>query len=148
MQAVTLPDHRYVPGQNARHPEDAFDEIRASAVLGYDPVQLASCEAFLAGLKYLHAGYFWEAHEVLEPVWMILPEDSAERRFVQGLIQLANGRLKLLMGRPKAALRLVGQARGLVPSGTPDSSATLMAVNVRDVHGWIDSLEGDVFLAL
>ncbi len=148
MAAIRLPDHAYVPGQNERHLEDAFEDIRASAVVGYDCAQLASCEAFKSGLHYFHEGYYWEAHEVLEPVWLILPEGSIERRFVQGLIQLANGRLKLLMGRPKAALRLVGQARGLVAAPPPGSLIVIMTLNVSDVHEWINNLEEDIYLAL
>ena len=38
---------------------------------------------------------------------MLLPKPSRERAFVQGLIQLANGFLKLEMGRSKAAQRLL-----------------------------------------
>ncbi len=145
MPAEQLPEYAYVPGQNERHPEDAFDVLKATAVRSKDSTELASCEAFLAGLRFLDAGYYWEAHEVLEPVWMALPDGAAERRLVQGLIQLANGRLKLRMGRLKAALRLVGQARGLVPSGM---SFTIMTLDVQEVHAWINALESEILLAL
>lgn len=145
MPKTVLPTHAYIPGQNDRHPEGAFDSIRASAVQGLDADQLAESEAFKAGLMFLNAGYFWETHEVLEPVWMALADGSLERQFVQGLIQLANGRLKMLMRRPKAAQRLVTQARGLVPA---DQSMVVMRLNVREVHGWIDRLEGDIELVL
>lgn len=142
---MKLPGHAYVPGRNERHPENTFDALRASAVCGGNANELARCGAFLAGLQFLDAGYYWEAHEVLEPVWMALAEGSVERRFVQGLIQLANGRLKLRMGRLKAALRLVGQARGLIPLGV---SSTIMTLEVRQVHDWIDALESEILLAL
>lgn len=144
MTDLQLPDYAYVPGHNQRHSEDAFDALRETALHGQNAAQLATCEAFRAGLQFFHSGYYWEAHEVLEPVWMVLPEGCVERRFVQGLIQLANGCLKLRMGRPKAALRLVGQARGLVPS----EAKTIMTLDVQDVHRWIDALEGDIVLAL
>ena len=145
MPAEQLPSHAYVPGQNERHPEDTFDAIRRTAVQGQDADQLAHSEAFRSGLRFLDAGFYWEAHEVLEPVWMVLPDGSMERQFVQGLIQLANGCLKMRMGRPKAALRLVGQARGLVPVNT---SMMIMTLDVQHVQGWIDALERDVLLAL
>ncbi|MBT7224140.1 MAG: DUF309 domain-containing protein [Marinovum sp.] len=101
------PTHAYVPGRTARHPDGAFDPIRETAKGGSTPEQLAQCAAFQLGLRYIHKGFFWEAHELLEPVWMLLPKPSRERAFVQGLIQLANGFLKLEMGRPKAAQRLL-----------------------------------------
>ncbi len=142
---MRLPTYAYVPGQNERHPENTFDAIRSSAVSGQNADQLAHSEAFRAGLRFLDAGYYWEAHEVLEPVWMALPDGSTEKYVVQGLIQLANGSLKLRMGRPKAALRLVGQARGLV---NREVSAPVMTLDVRDVHTWIDRLEGQILLAI
>ncbi len=144
MPTMRLPNYAYIPGQNERHPEDAFDELRRTAVQGQTADQLAQCEAFQAGLRFLDAGYYWEAHEVLEPVWMVLPQDSMERRFVQGLIQLANGCLKVRMNKPKAALRLVEQARDLVPVG----DTSMMMLEMQVVHGWIDELEGKAKYAL
>ena len=114
-----LPAHAYVPGQNARHAEDAFEAIRKTAKPGMTADALADCAAFKHGLHYLEQGYFWEAHEVLEPVWMVLPEGE-DRRFAQGLIQLANAKLKARMERPKAALRLCSMARDLM-AGAGDS---------------------------
>ena len=111
---IDWPDHMHIPGRNARHAEGAFDAIRADAVTGLSPAALAQTTAFRHGLAFLDAGYFWEAHEVLEPVWLALPDDAPARRFVQGLIQLANARLKARMGRPKAADRLFVMARALM----------------------------------
>lgn len=111
---IAFPDHAHVPGVNARHAEDAFDAIRASAVAGAGTQALAGSLAWRAGLAYYRGGYFWECHEVLEAVWMACAPNSAERHFVQAIIQLANGRLKLAMGRPGAAARLGAQAGQLL----------------------------------
>ena len=132
------PAHAYVPGRSERHPDDAFDELKATVRPGAAADELAACEAFRTGLRWLDAGYGWEAHELLEPIWMALPDDGAERRFVQALIQLANGRLKLAMERPKAARRLADLARGLLPADAP---ARILGVAVRDVRLGIDALE-------
>ncbi|WP_300017937.1 DUF309 domain-containing protein [uncultured Roseobacter sp.] len=106
LSEVLRPSHVYVPGKTPRHPEGWFDDIKSTV----DPVDLPAAlhqtQAFQAGLAYLGAGYFWECHEVLEAVWMRTADPSAERDLVQALIQLANARLKLLMERPRAALRL------------------------------------------
>lgn len=103
---LPLPDHAYLPGQTTRHAEGAFDVLRDSARPGMGAAALADTPAFRAGLLYLEKGYFWEAHEVLEPVWMAQPQGSAERYFLQALIQLANARLKARMQRPRAVARL------------------------------------------
>ncbi len=100
------PPHGHVPGQNARHPEDWFDRIKTSVHVDMQAEDLQDTAAFRAGLIYLETGFFWECHEVLEAVWLQTPQDSPERDMTQALIQLANARLKILMMRPNAAVRL------------------------------------------
>lgn len=118
--APVLPPHAYVPGQNARHPEDWFDPIKASVRPDLPPDLLHRTAAWKAGLFYYDQGYFWECHEVLEAVWMQTAEGSLQRDLVQALIQLANARLKLRMARPKAAWRLCDMVESILarcPSG-------------------------------
>lgn len=133
------PTHAYVPGRTPRHPEGTFDALRDTAHPGQTAYVLAQSAAFRAGLHYLDTGFYWEAHEVLEPVWMALPQGSAERFFVQALIQLANGRLKLVMERPKAALRLALIARDHL--GDSLARARVMDQPVATVARAIDDLE-------
>jgi len=135
---IPLPTHIYIPGLTIRHPEGAFDLIRETATDGMTPEQLAQSDAFCTGLRFIRAGYFWEAHEVLEPVWMVLPSPSVERDFVQGLIQIANGLLKIKMDRQKAALRLAKIARDLMP---PQDRSHVMGVSLVEIDALIDSLE-------
>lgn len=100
---MTLPPH--MPGQNARPPEGSI------------PAGVNE------GKRLFTKGYFWEAHEAWEPVWMDLEEDSAERALVQGMIQIANARLKLVMGRAKAAARIAEIAeRHLSDAGSLDGA--------------------------
>lgn len=132
------PDYAYVPGKTERHPEAAFDSISMTAHAGLPLDQLAQSRAFQLGLKYLEAGFYWEAHELFEPVWMALPDPSIERQFVQGLIQLANGFLKLKMDRPKAARRLYAITRELIPS---DTSPVIMGVGVSKVENLLETLD-------
>lgn len=103
---IPLPPHVYIPGKTSRHPDDWFDSIKASVDPGIPAEKLHMTQAFIAGRVYFEAGYFWECHEVLEAVWMQAPDPGPERDFIQAMIQLANARLKLLMGRPRATLRL------------------------------------------
>ncbi|PWE34380.1 hypothetical protein DDZ14_01350 [Maritimibacter sp. 55A14] len=58
------------------------------------------------GRRLIAEGFYWEAHEVLEPVWMNAPPNSRERHMVQAVIHLANAGLKRRMGKPRAAARL------------------------------------------
>lgn len=131
------PTHAYIPGKTARHSEGCFDHIRQTALSRMTAQELAESDAFRIGLSYLSSGYFWEAHEVLEPVWMALPEESEDRIMVQALIQLANAKLKLKMDRPKAAHRLFGIVRTLLSVVHSDE---VMTIRPSDILREIESL--------
>lgn len=96
VDTIPRPPHAYVPGQTPRHPEGRFDGLREDLDT-----------AWRAGCLYLSEGYFWEAHELLEPVWMAEYEGSDARQLVQALIQVANAGLKVRMNRPRAVDRLL-----------------------------------------
>lgn len=62
--------------------------------------------AWRYGLRLINEGFYWEAHEVLEAVWMHALPNSRERFLVQGIIHCANAALKIRMDREPAAYRL------------------------------------------
>ena len=103
---ISLPPHAYVPGFSPRHPSSLFDEFRASVTPDTPIETLHETRAFRAGRLFFDAGYYWECHEALEPVWRQTRDPSPERDIVLALIQLANARLKVLMRQPLAAARL------------------------------------------
>lgn len=132
--AFALPPHAYIPGQTPRHPEDWFDPIKASVTDAIPTLNLHKTDAFQAGLFYFHQGYFWECHEVLEAVWMHCPDPSPEREMTQALIQLANARLKHLMGKPRAVQRLCDLVEGhLARCAGVD---VVMGLSVAQIAGW------------
>lgn len=106
------PTHAYVPGQTQRHPEDTFDALK-TGLDGIPTERLSDTLAWTGGLALLRNGYYWEAHEVLEPVWMACPPNSPERVMVQAVIQFANARLKGRMGQIPAMQRLDALSRDL-----------------------------------
>jgi len=106
-----LPDRPHVPGRTPRPDDDLCARL------------VAETPAWDYGLDLIAHGFYWEAHEVLEPVWAAAAPNSRERALVQGVIHLANGALKLRMDRPKAAVRLAGLAAECVArafTGHPD----------------------------
>ena len=136
-----LPEHAYVPGQTPRHTEGRFAPICATARQHMSPTQLAQSEAFCTGLYYFRSGYFWEAHELFEPVWMALEEGSDDRRFLQALIQLANAQLKIKMQRPKAAKRLCMMVRDLL---TTLAATRLMGQEISKIVECLEAVESHV----
>lgn len=102
-----LPEEAHVPGQTPRPATSPVFEAAAAAPARTDPERWQENRTYLYGIALYEAGFFWEAHEAWEPVWMHAPPNSRARALMQGLIQLANGCLKLRMGRPGAADRLL-----------------------------------------
>ena len=141
MPDLTLPDYAYVPGQTPRHDEAIFEVYHESVSGGLSLEDLKATLAWQAGLVFYDKGYFWEAHEVLEPVWMATPRNSAEHQLVQGIIQLANAALKARMKRPNAALRLCGKARDHIRAARSAGGDLVMEQSISTWMSEIDSIE-------
>jgi predicted metal-dependent hydrolase len=60
----------------------------------------------LKGIEEFNQGLFFECHETLEEIW--LEDHGEDRKFFQGLIQIAAGYFKLEQGVPAGALKLWG----------------------------------------
>ncbi|WP_081894668.1 DUF309 domain-containing protein [Ruegeria halocynthiae] len=106
------PPHAYVPGQTPRHPEGMFEDLK-TGLCGVPTHRLNETPAWAYGQAFLREGFFWEAHEVLEAVWMACPPNAPERLMVQSVIQQANAKLKAKMGMGRAAQRLEAQSSDL-----------------------------------
>lgn len=104
--SIPLPPHVYIPGLSPRHPPQFFEGLKASVTPDTPISKLHETRAFVAGLTYFDAGFYWECHEVMEVVWRHTIDPSVERDMVLAVIQLANARLKTLMLQPRAAWRL------------------------------------------
>ncbi|MFP4274357.1 MAG: DUF309 domain-containing protein [Paracoccaceae bacterium] len=137
------PPHAYVPGRTPRHPEGAFDEIRDSVSDGMAASALCATEAWRTGLRWFEEGYYWEAHEVLEPVWMAAPPNAPERHMVQAVIQAANARLKRRMGRPRAAERLEARVSALLDECAISGRVEVMGIALPRARAWLLGGESD-----
>ncbi|MGH7888003.1 MAG: DUF309 domain-containing protein [Candidatus Binatia bacterium] len=59
---------------------------------------------FLKGIDEFNQQLFFECHETLEEIW--LEEHGEDRKFYQGIIQIAAGYYKLQQGVPVGAIKL------------------------------------------
>ena len=139
---VELPAQTYIPGQTPRPAEDAFDHLKGGLPPNSDGETLACSDAWTAGLEFYEAGYFWESHEVLEAVWMAASDGSDEKLFVQAVIQLANARLKVLMNRPNAVLRLIDYVEQLLSDLQAPVDACIWQVDADWVQSELTRLRG------
>jgi predicted metal-dependent hydrolase len=139
-----LPREPHLPGRNPRPNDANINRIVRSAPRPTDPKAWAKNEAYRAGLRLYSHGYYWEAHEVWEPVWMHALPKSQEREMTQGLIQLANAALKLKMAQPAAARRLAAIAEGHFREAALGAAAVVMGVRldalIEACGGFVDDL--------
>jgi predicted metal-dependent hydrolase len=103
----------------------------------YDPHYLGFFDCF-------NRGEFYEAHEVLEKIW--LPQrSSANGRFYKGLIQLAGAFVHLQKGRLRPAGALLKLAKeNLETYGAAHQGLDLNLVG-KLVTDWLEKLEAGQF---
>ncbi len=126
-----LPPYAHRPGRNARHYPALFAAVRAATP---DVTDGPDNPAWRHGLRLLKAGYFWEAHEVLEPVWLNAPPNSREREAVRGVIQTANAALKAVMDQPNAAARLTALAATCFGEAAGAANRPVMGLDAGGLH--------------
>ncbi len=109
-----FPPYRYVPFQGkatlphprndpAGHSYSADEEFLAH----FTPDDWTNCKPYLYGIDLFNNGYWWEAHEAWEVVWLAAGDRSTNCGiFVQGLIQLAAAQLKRVIGSSRGAQSL------------------------------------------
>jgi predicted metal-dependent hydrolase len=111
--ALPLPQWAYVPGEMAEDDADHDTLWKAKSLVpsrfrDYVP---ARHPALRYGIALNDRGYFWESQEVLEAVWAAAPQGGRERILLRACILIANANLRLRIGKPHAATRLLGEAR-------------------------------------
>jgi hypothetical protein len=142
---LALPPVRHVPGSGTRPERGFLTPYRSTVPPAVDEATAPSVLAYRYGFDLYAAGYYWEAHEVWEPVWMACRPTGRPRALLAGLIQLANAALKREMGQPQAAARLRSAARGHLADAAVGGSG-LMGVSIDDLIHALDAGEENVRL--
>jgi uncharacterized protein len=95
---------------------------------------------FKKGVEHFNCGEFFEAHEVWEDVWRAA-DSPEEKRFVQGLIQVAVALHHHSTGNHVGAESLLRRAtRNL--AGYPPSYASIdLSLLSQSLAGWLEALQ-------
>ena len=102
-----LPPYRFVQGRTPHpiaHPQGHSYRPPGEVEPGLTPVRpenWSGCAEYLYGVDLYNHGFWWEAHESIEAVWQTTDKQSPQGRFLQGLIQIACGQLKLHTRTPR-----------------------------------------------
>ncbi len=101
-----LPAAPHIPGSGTHPDHAALAGVKARCPLAVTDANWRDCPPYLHGLDLYASAYYWEAHEMWEPVWLATQPNAREHQLMVGLIQLANAALKLRMQQTNAAGRL------------------------------------------
>ena len=97
-----FPALTYVPGQ-VPHPHRQELDERSDESLPQPGSDLR--RNLLFGLELFEQGFYWEAHEAWESVWVELGRSGAEANVIKGLIKLAACGVKCLCANRNGATR-------------------------------------------
>ena len=115
-----LPPYTYVPG-HAPHPVSHPD----GHLRGFElPDAWSQADHFEWGRRLFNNGFYWEAHEAWEHLWLELGRTSDEALIVKGLIKLAASGVKCRECNATGAVRHATRSAALLQ---PGSTSTLFA---------------------
>ena len=95
---------------------------------------------YLGYFDCFNRGLFFEAHEVLEDLWL-LDRKGAEGNFYKGLIQLAGAFVHLQKGRPSPATSLFRLTLGNLKRYPAIHRQLDLSALTRRIENWILELE-------
>lgn len=107
-----LPPYTYVPG-HAAHPVSHPNGHARNRSL---PSTWSLRDHFRWGQRLFEHGYYWEAHEAWEPIWLEMGRTSGDALIVKGLIKLAASGVKCREGNAAGAIRHATRALELLRS--------------------------------
>lgn len=102
LTADPFPPYAFVPGRRPHpvsHPEGHSHGRTSSLPPALDPGRWWDSPAYLWGCDLFNHGYYWEAHESWEGLWIAAGRKGPIARFLQGLIHLAAAGVKVREGK-------------------------------------------------
>lgn len=132
-----LPPYAYVPGKSPHPLSDPqghmFGQQEQAAAAG-DPWW--QNESWLWGFDLFHHGYYWEAHEAWENLWISVGRRGPAADLIKGLIKLAAAGVKAREGKPEGVRRHARRAEQLFAQATASAESESFPVPESSVEQW------------
>lgn len=144
--SIPFPPYAFVPGRNPhpvtdprghsyQRPEHVPDPL--------DPRTPFASDSFQHAVDLFNAGYYWEAHEAWEQLWIAAGRTGIVADFLKGLIKLAAAGVKAREGRSVGVQRHAKRAAELLESvrgRQSEDHAVFAAIELQSLFGEIESL--------
>ena len=137
-----FPPYAFVPGRTPHPTRDLEGHSFGNApetVAEFDPERWQTCDLYRYAIDLLNYGYWWEAHEALEALWIAAGRHSPTGRFLQGLIQIGVAMLKRHQGLNTAAVRLARDGLEKIRP-VPDG---FLGIDQKDLHAQVECCLAD-----
>jgi predicted metal-dependent hydrolase len=105
-----FPAYAYVPGLRPR-PRHLQNRPADPPPASLDPDAWRDSLPYLRGIELFEHGYYWEAHEAWESLWIAAGREGPVAELLRGLILLAAAGVKIRQGRGTGAATLGARAR-------------------------------------
>jgi len=112
-----FPPYAYIPTRSphpVRDPEGHSYGEGHQKVKPPDPERWQKCRPYLYGIDLFNHGYYWEAHDAWEVVWLACGRKGVTADFLKGLIKLAAAGVKAKQGQARRAQRQAKRAEELL----------------------------------
>jgi uncharacterized protein len=132
-----LPSYAYIPGLTphpTRDPDGHSYGASPEKIEPPVPEQWRACGGYLYGIDLFNHGFYWEAHEAWEGLWVACGRRGATATFLQGLINLAAAGFKARWGNARGMRANAETARRMLKSAAGQlgpAAACYMGLDVR-----------------
>ena len=120
-----FPPYAYLPGRSPHPTRDpgghSYSQVPETPDVP-DPEDWRGCGDYLYGIDLFNGGYFWEAHEAWEGLWVACGRQGATASFLQGLINLAAAGFKVRLGNARGLRANAGTAAGYFGAAVRDGA--------------------------
>ena len=130
---LPLPAYRHRPGTTPHPRRDPTGHSHGKTEEPHPPWQpeyWRTLDAWLHGVDLFNAGYWWEAHEALEALWIAGGRTTPHARFVRGVILISAALLNRELKKSGGGKRQAALGIRHLESVLPDRSV-YMGLEVR-----------------
>ncbi|MBX3396788.1 MAG: DUF309 domain-containing protein [Phycisphaerae bacterium] len=141
-----FPPYRFIPGRHPHpiaHPQGHSHRPPGQPEPSVEPVppeRWPQSQPYLFGCDLYNHGFWWESHEAWEGLWRVVPADSARRRYLQGIIQIAAIHLQLFQGHAEgvARLRITSREHLAAAAAAQGQQLPFMGIDILELQRRID----------
>ena len=129
-----FPPYAYVPGDTPHPTRDPGGHSYGAALEipePPDPEDWRACRDYLYGIDLFNHGFYWEAHEAWEGLWVASGRRGPTATYLQALISLAAAGLKARSGSARGMRANAGKAVRLFGRGSYCRAASWLSITER-----------------